>query len=66
MDVREQKLLRGLRVHPRIGDGVYLVDTELFRDLIANALATRGKLTLDIGRLNAGTGANLRLQPERC
>jgi hypothetical protein len=64
VDQRENKLLRGLRVHPRIGDAVYLADPELFGDLIARAVASAGKVTLDVGTLDAGAGIALRLQPE--
>jgi hypothetical protein len=65
VDSRQNKLLRGLRVHPRVGDPVYLADPALFGDLIANALATADKLALDLGTLDAGSGVKLRLQPER-
>jgi DNA helicase HerA-like ATPase len=65
VDHRHNKLLRGLRAHPRVGDPVYLADPTLFGELIANALATRDKLALDLGTLDAGAGVKLRLQPEK-
>jgi uncharacterized protein len=65
VDHRQNKLLRGLRVHPRVGDPVYLADPALFGELIANALATQDKLALDLGTLDAGSGVKLRLQPEK-
>jgi DNA helicase HerA-like ATPase len=65
VDHRQNKLLRGLRVHPRVGDPVYLADPALFGELIANALATKDKLALDLGTLDAGSGVKLRLQPEK-
>ncbi len=65
IDQKQTRLQRGLRVHPRVGDAVYLADSALFGDLIANALTSLDKLTLDIGRLDAGSGINLRIQPER-
>jgi uncharacterized protein len=65
IDQRQTKLQRGLRVHPRVGDAVYLADSALFGNLIANALTSINKLTLDIGQLDAGSGIDLRIQPER-
>jgi uncharacterized protein len=65
VDQRGNKLLRGLRVHPCIGDAVYVADPEVFGQLISNALATTGGLTLDLGILDAGAGVRLRLQPEK-
>ena len=65
IDQKQTKLQRGLRVHPRVGDAVYLTDSALFGDLIANALTSENKLTLDIGRLDAGSGVDLRIPPER-
>src|SRR6202162_1703575 len=65
VDQRWNKLLRGLRVHPCIGDAVYVADPEVFGQLISNALATTGGLTLDLGILDAGAGVRLRLQPEK-
>lgn len=65
VDQLGNKLLRGLRVHPRIGDAVYVADPEVFGQLISNALSTTRGLTLDIGVLDAGAGVRLRLQPEK-
>lgn len=65
IDHRDNKLVRGLRVHPRVGDSVYLSRPELFGDLIANALAVKDRLALDIGILDASGGVSLRLQPEK-
>lgn len=65
IDHRENKLVRGLRVHPCIGDAVFLASPQLFGDLVANALAVKDRLTLDIGTLDAGGGVRLRLQPEK-
>jgi uncharacterized protein len=65
VDLRQNKLVRGLRVHPRVGDSVYLADPTRFGELIANALGTADELTLELGTLDAGTGVLLRLQPEK-
>lgn len=65
VDMRDQKLMRGLRVHPCIGDAVYLADIHVFGKLLSNALATDGTLTVDVGRLDAGGGVDLCLQPEK-
>jgi DNA helicase HerA-like ATPase len=65
VDQRQERLIRGLRVHPRVGDAVYLADPAIFGELIANSLGTSDKLTLELGTLDAGTGVSLRLQPEK-
>jgi len=65
VDQCESKLLRGLRVHPRIGDAVYLTDPELFGEMLSNALASGGTPTIHVGTLDAGRGVSLRLQPEK-
>lgn len=58
------KLLRGLKVHPRIGDAVYLADPEAFGELISNAMSAGESLTVDLGTLDAGAGVKLKLHPE--
>ncbi len=65
VDHKQDRLIRGLRVHPRVGDAVYLADPAMFGELIANALGTSDKLTLELGMLDAGSGVPLRLQPEK-
>ena len=65
VDQRTNKLLRGLKEHPRIGDAVYLADPTLLGDLFANALNAEEELTVAVGTLNAGSNVSLRLQPER-
>jgi uncharacterized protein len=65
VDHRQEKLIRGLRVHPRVGDAVYLADPARFGDLIANALTTENQLTLELGTLDAGATVPLRLQPDK-
>lgn len=65
VDVRSSKLLRGLGTHPRVGDGVYRADPTLLGELIANALNADDRLTLNMGRLDAASGVELRLPPEK-
>jgi hypothetical protein len=65
VDQRQDRLIRGLRVHPKVGDAVYLADPAIFGSLIANSLGTSDKLTLELGTLDAGTGVPLRLQPDK-
>ncbi|WP_426413453.1 ATP-binding protein [Bradyrhizobium ganzhouense] len=65
VDQRQDKLLRGLRVHPKVGDSVYLADPAHFGDLIANALGDTSTITLELGTLDAGAGVPLRLHPEK-
>lgn len=65
VDQKNQKLVRGLRVHPRIGDAVYLAQPELFGDLAANSLSGSDQLSIDLGLLSAGGGIHLKLPPEK-
>lgn len=65
VDARSSKLMRGLGTHPRVGDGVYRADPTLLGELIANALNADDRLTLNMGRLDAASGVELRLPPEK-
>ncbi|UGY25456.1 ATP-binding protein [Bradyrhizobium septentrionale] len=65
VDYRQSKLVRGLRTHPRVGDSVYLADPARFGELIASALSTDDRLSLELGTLDAGASVPLRLLPEQ-
>jgi uncharacterized protein len=65
VDQKQSRLLRGLRVHPKVGDAVYLSDPAMFGELMANSLATAGIQGLDLGLLDTGKGVHLRLPPEK-
>lgn len=65
VDQRQNKVIRGLRVHPKVGDAVYLADASIFGALIANSLGTGDSISLDLGMLDAGKGVPLKLQPEK-
>ncbi|MER9295351.1 ATP-binding protein [Mesorhizobium sp. M0621] len=65
VDQKNQKLVRGLRAHPRIGDAVYLAQPKLFGDLAANSLSGSDQLSIDLGLLSAGGGIHLKLPPEK-
>ncbi|MBD3833022.1 MAG: ATP-binding protein [Brevundimonas sp.] len=59
------RLQRGLPYFPRIGDGVYLADPELFAQLIRNAVARPEDLTLLIGTIETAEGVEVRIPPEK-
>lgn len=65
--VNEQlgKIQRGISSRPRVGDGVFLADAEMFGDLMANALSQTEATLIDLGTLNAANGVNLKLPPEK-
>jgi uncharacterized protein len=65
VDYRQSTLVRGLRTHPRVGDPVYLADPARFGELIANALSTNDRLSLELGTLDAGASVPLRLLPDQ-
>jgi DNA helicase HerA-like ATPase len=59
------RLRRGLSIFPRIGDGVYLAEPKLLAQLIRNAVASEGELTLSVGRIDAADGVEICLPPEK-
>lgn len=59
-----QRLQRGLKTHPRVGDGVYLASSELFAALIANTTNRPGDIALELGTLDAAGGVTMRLSAE--
>lgn len=65
IDQGAQRLLRGLKTHPRVGDGVYLATSAIFADLITNSTNEPGDLALEIGTLDAGGGVVIKLSPEK-
>ncbi len=60
-----QNLQRGLKTHPRVGDGVYLAAGGLFAELVANTTNAPGDVTLGLGALNADGGVAIRLSAEK-
>jgi len=60
-----QRLQRGLKVHPRVGDGVYIAAGGLFAELVANTTNEPDDVTLGLGTLNADGGVAIRLSAEK-
>jgi uncharacterized protein len=65
VDQAAQRLQRGLKTHPRVGDGVYLAAGGLFGDLVTNSTNEPGDLALEIGTLDAGGGVVIKLSAEK-
>jgi uncharacterized protein len=65
VDRSGEKLHRGLRVHPRVGDGVYLAAGGLFAELVSKTTNESDGITLELGTLAAETGIALRLSAEK-
>ncbi len=65
VDSFSRKIVRGLRVYPRIGDSVYGANPETLGELFANAMHSVVDLTISVGRLDAGSGVEIRLRPEQ-
>jgi len=59
------RLTRGLKFYPRIGDGVYLAEPMLLAELIRNAVSDHDELTLAVGTIDAADGLAIRLPPEK-
>lgn len=59
-----QRLQRGLKVHPRVGDGVYLATPELFANLVANTTNRPGDAALELGTLDAAGGVTMKISAE--
>lgn len=65
IDQATQRLQRGLKTHPRVGDGVYLASSGLFADLISNTTNEPDDVALEIGTLDAGGGVVIKLSAEK-
>lgn len=65
VDQGAQRLQRGLRTHPRVGDAVYLAEGGLFAELVASTTNREGEVPLDIGTLDAAGGVVIQLSAEK-
>lgn len=65
IDQASQRLQRGLKTHPRVGDGVYLATGSAFASLISNTTNDPGDVALELGTLDAGGGVPIRLSAEK-
>lgn len=65
VDQKAQRLQRGLKVHPRVGDGVYLAWGGLFAELIANTTNDPDDVTLELGTINVEGGVPLKLSADK-
>ncbi|MCW8143022.1 ATP-binding protein [Agrobacterium tumefaciens] len=65
IDQASQRLQRGLKTHPRVGDGVYLASGSAFASLISNTTNDPGDVALELGTLDAGGGVPIRLSAEK-
>ena len=65
IDQASQRLQRGLKVHPRVGDGVYLAGGGLFAELVSNTTNERDDVALELGTLNVEGGVLLKLSAEK-
>ncbi len=65
IDQVAQKLARGLKVHPRVGDPVHLAAGGIFADLVANTTNEPGDVTLELGTLNAEGGVVIKISAEK-
>ena len=65
IDQASQRLQRGLKAHPRVGDGVYLASGSAFGNLISNTTNDPRDVTVELGTLDAGGGVAIRLSAEK-
>jgi energy-coupling factor transporter ATP-binding protein EcfA2 len=65
IDQAAQRLQRGLKTHPRVGDGIYLASGRLFASLVSNSTNEPGEASIEIGTLNAGGGIAIKLSAEK-
>jgi len=65
IDQKSHRLQRGLKVHPRVGDGIYLAAGGLFAELVANTTNKPDDVTLELGSINVEDGVILRLSAEK-
>jgi hypothetical protein len=60
-----QQIHRGVMIHPRVGDGVFLAASGLFAELVANTTNKPGETTLQLGCLDAADGVSINLSAEK-
>ena len=60
-----RKLQRGLKSHPRVGDGIFLAAPGVFADLVANTANEPNDVTLELGTLDADGGIGISLSAEK-
>jgi DNA helicase HerA-like ATPase len=65
IDQAAQKLQRGLKIHPRVGDGVYLATGSIFAELVSNTTNEPGDVSIEIGTMDAGGGVTIKLSAEK-
>lgn len=65
VEQKSNRLKRGVVQFPKIGDGVYIADSQVLAALIQNAVAEQDDITLAIGRIDAADGVDVRLPPDR-
>jgi uncharacterized protein len=65
IDQAAQKLQRGLQIHPRVGDGIYLATGTIFAELVSNTTNEPGDVAIEIGTMDAGGGVAIRLSAEK-
>ncbi len=65
IDQASRRLQRGLKAHPRVGDGVYLASGSAFGSLISNTTNDPGDVTLELGTLDAGGGVTIKQSAEK-
>jgi hypothetical protein len=65
IDQAAQKLQRGLKIHPRVGDGVYLATGNIFAELVSNTTNEPGDVSIEIGTMDAGGGVTIKLSAEK-
>lgn len=65
VDQASQSLQRGLKTHPRVGDGVYLASGRAFGNLVARTMNGAEHRALELGTLNAGGGVAIHLAADK-
>lgn len=62
VDLNNMLLQRGLKTHPRIGDGVYLARDSVFADLLANSTNRPDDVTLSVGSIDSGNSTPVAMK----
>jgi uncharacterized protein len=60
-----RKIQRGVKTHPRVGDGVFLAAAGVFAELVANTTNRPGEATLELGCLDTADGAPIKVSAEK-
>jgi DNA helicase HerA-like ATPase len=65
IDAVSHDLRRGITSYPRVGDGVFLADSEALAEMIMQVTSSSEDVSIEVGSFDAGSELTFRLSPEK-